>query len=85
MVKLKMILSTIGYYFFIGLANDVLIESLKVLASDHVVLDLYFLTFKMSIVGINSLLVLVMTIVSFVIPMIKIYSIKPVQIIKAKE
>lgn len=85
MVKLKMILSTIGYYFFIGLANDVLIESLKVLASDHVVLDLDFLTFKMNIVGINSLLVLVMTIVSFVIPMIKIYSIKPVQIIKAKE
>jgi len=85
MVKLKMILSTIGYYFFIGLANAVLIESLKVLASDHVVLDLDFLTFKMNIVGINSLLVLVMTIVSFVIPMIKIYSIKPVQIIKAKE
>ena len=85
MVKLKMILSTIGYYFFIGLANDVLIESLKVLASDHVVLDLDFLTFKMSIVGINSLLVLVMTIVSFVIPMLKTYSIKPVQIIKAKE
>lgn len=79
------ILSTIGYFFFIDLANDVLIESLKVLAPSHVVLDLDFLTFKMNIVYINSLLVIILSLISFVIPMLKIYKIKPVQIIKAKE
>lgn len=79
------LLSTVGYFFFIDLANDVLIESLKMLAPSHIVLDLDFLTFKMSIVYLNSLLVLALTLISFVIPMIKIYRIKPVQIIKAKE
>jgi ABC-type antimicrobial peptide transport system permease subunit len=79
------ILSTIGYFFFIDLANDVLIESLKVLAPSHIVLDLDFLTFKIDIVGINSLLVIILTIISFVIPMLKIYRIKPVKIIKTKE
>jgi ABC-type antimicrobial peptide transport system permease subunit len=39
----------------------------------------------MDIVGINSLLVTVLTIISFVIPMLKIYRIKPVKIIKTKE
>lgn len=79
------ILSTIGYYFFIDLANDVLIESLKVLAPTHIVLDLDFLTFKMDVVYINSLLIVILTVVSFIIPMLKIYRIKPVQIIKTKE
>lgn len=82
---LTIILSTIGYFFFIDLANDVLIESLKVLAPSHIVLDLDFLTFKIDIVGINSLLVIILTIISFVIPMLKIYKIKPVKIIKTKE
>ena len=79
------VLSIVGYFFFIDLANDVLIESLKVLAPSHIVLDLEFLTFKINIAGINSLLVIVLTLISFVMPMMKIYKIKPVQIIKAKE
>jgi ABC-type lipoprotein release transport system permease subunit len=79
------ILSTIGYFFFIDLANDVLIESLKILAPSHIVLDLDFLTFKINVVGVNSLLVILLTIVSFIIPMLKIHNIKPVQIIKTKE
>ena len=79
------ILSTIGYFFFIDLANDVLIESLKILAPGHIVIDLDFLTFKMSIVGVNSVLVIILCIISFIIPMVKIYNIKPVLIIKTKE
>ncbi len=79
------ILSTIGYFFFIDLANNVLIESLKVLAPSHIILDLDFLTFKLNIVCINSILVMILTVISFVIPMLKIYRIKPVKIIKTKE
>ena len=78
-------LATIGYFFFIDLANDVLIESLKILAPNRIVLDLDFLTFKINVVGVNSLLVVILTIVSFIIPMLKIHNIKPVQIIKTKE
>ena len=69
------ILSTTGYFVFIGLANDVLIESLRQLAPLHVVLDLESLTFKL----------IILTIISFIITMLKIYRIKPVQIIKTKE
>ena len=79
------VLSTFGYLIFIDLANDVLVESLKVLAPSHVVLDLNFLTFKPKIALENSILIIILTIVSFVIPMIRIYRIKPVKIIKTKE
>ena len=79
------VLSTVGYFVFIDLANDVLIESLRMLASSHIVLDLDFLTFKPTIALLNSFLVLALSAVSFVIPMFKISRIRPVQIIKAKE
>ncbi len=82
---LTIIMSTIGYFLFIDLANDVLIESLKQLAPTHIVLDLDFLTFKVSVVGMNVLLIIVLCVLSLFVPLIKIKNIKPVQIIKAKE
>lgn len=82
---LTIIMSTLGYFFFIDLANDVLIESLKVLAPSHIVLDLDFLSFKLDVVAINVILISILATVSLVVPMIKIKNIKPVKIIKAKE
>ena len=82
---LTIIMSTIGYFLFIDLANDVLIESLKQLAPTHIVLDLDFLTFKANVVGINVLLIIVLCVLSLFVPLIKIKNIKPVQIIKVKE
>lgn len=82
---LTCILSTVGYYFFIDLANDVLIESLKRFAKSMIVLDLDFLTFKPDIALINCALVAALATLSMIIPMIKIKAIKPVKIIKAKE
>lgn len=82
---LTCILATAGYYFFIDLANDVLIESLKRLAPSRVVLDLNFLTFKPFIAAINCALVAILAMISMLIPLIKIKNIKPVQIIKTKE
>ena len=82
---LTILMSTIGYFFFIDLANDVLIESLKQLAPSHIVLDLDFLTFKIDIALTNMLLILALALVSLLVPMLKIKSIKPVKIIKAKE
>ena len=82
---LTCVLSTVGYYFFIDIANDVLIESLKRLAPSQVVLDLDFLTFKLAVALVNCALVFALSLISLVIPMIKIKAIKPVKIIKAKE
>jgi len=82
---LTVILSILGYYFFIDQANDVLISSLKQLAEHRVVLDLEILSYKPIIALSNSGLIVVLSIISFVVPMIKICRIKPVQIIKTKE
>jgi ABC-type antimicrobial peptide transport system permease subunit len=82
---LTCVLATLGYYFFIDFANDVLIESLKRLAPSSVVLDLDFLTFKPTVALVNCVLVFALSLVSLIIPMIKIKAIKPVKIIKAKE
>lgn len=82
---LTFVLATIGYYLLIDLANVVLIESLKQLAPGRIVLDLHFLTFKPVIAVENCVLIVVLSIISLLIPMIKIKNIKPVKIIKAKD
>ena len=82
---LTILMSTLGYYYFIDMANDVLIESLRKLAPTHVMLDLNFLTFKLNVVNINIILIAVLCILSLFIPMLKIRKIKPVKIIKTKE
>ena len=82
---LTCVLSTAGYFFFIDLANDVLIESLKRLAPSHIVLDLEFLTFQPAIATLNCGIVLLLALVSLISPMLKIKMIKPVKIIKAKD
>ncbi len=78
------VLSTLGYYYFIDLANDVLIESLKNL-TERVVLDLKFLTFQKDIARDNCILIFVLAIVALIAPMIKVKVIKPVKIIKTKD
>ena len=82
---LTCILATAGYFFFIDLANDVLIESLKRLAPSSIVLDLDFLTFKPIIAAENCVLIFALALASLIFPMAKIKAIKPVKIIKAKE
>ena len=82
---LTCLLSTAGYYFFIDLANDVLVESLKRLAPSNIVLDLDFLTFRSEIAALNCLLIFSLALISLIFPLLKIKAIKPVKIIKAKE
>ena len=82
---LTCILSVVGYYYFIDIANDVLIESLKRLAPTHIVLDLDFLTFQWGIALQNCILVTVLALVALIPSMIKVKIIKPVKIIKTKD
>lgn len=79
------VLACVGYYFFIDLANDVLIESLKKLAPQSIVLDLDFLTFRPNIALSNCVLVVGLALLSLVVPFTKIRFIEPVKIIKSKE
>ena len=73
---LTCILSVAGYYYFIDLANDVLIESLKRLAPSRIVLDLNFLTFQKDIARDNCILVCVLSVVALIPSMIKVKVIK---------
>ena len=82
---LTCILATVGYYYFIGLANDILVESLMRFNPQKMVLDLDFLTFKPLIAVENCILIFILALASLLLPMIKIKAIKPVKIIKAKE
>jgi ABC-type lipoprotein release transport system permease subunit len=82
---LTCVLATAGYYYFIDLANTVLVESLMRFNPSSIVLDLDFLTFKPEIAMENCILIFILAFASLIFPMIKIKAIKPVKIIKAKE
>lgn len=78
-------LSTVGYYYFIDFANDVLFQSMQQLVPSQVVLDLDFFVFMPKVALTNCLLVFALSAISLITPMLKIKAIKPVKIIKAKE
>lgn len=78
-------LSTVGYYYIVGFANRVLIGSLQRLAPSSVVLDLDFLVFQPDIAAANCILTAILSVIALIVPMIKIKTIKPVRIIKARE
>ena len=82
---LTSLMSTIGYFVFIDLANTVLFESLKRLAPLNVVLDLDFLTFKPLIAAFNCVAIFCLSLFALLLPLIKIKLIKPVKIIKARD
>ena len=79
------ILSTLGYRFFVDFANDLLVDSLRSLVADRFILDLDFLVFRWDIVAQNSLLIIVLALISFVVPLMKIRASHPVKIIRTKE
>ena len=82
---LTCILASAGYFVFIDLANEVLVESMMRFNPSGVVLDLKFLTFQPKIAVENCILVGILALISLVLPMIRIKAIKPVKIIKAKD
>ncbi|MBQ9714808.1 MAG: ATP-binding cassette domain-containing protein [Clostridia bacterium] len=75
----------LGMFVFIDLANDVLVESLKRLASGFLVFDMQFLTFSNGIILPDCLGVLGITLLSTIIPLAMLRKIKPINIIKSKE
>ena len=84
-VLLTCAMSTVGYYLFVDVANDVLINSIRTIAPTWIVLDLQCLVYDPMIAFLNCLLIIGLAGASLIFPMIKIKAIKPVKIIKAKE
>ena len=82
---LTCILSWLGLYLFICVANDVLVASLMSLAATRIVLKMQFISFDAGIMLFDSICVLLVSLFSVVVPMIGLRNIKPINIIKAKE
>ena len=83
---LTCIFYVLGSVMFIGLANDVLVSSLSLLApSNYIVIDCDFLILDPNVMGYDCMLIMVIVIVTLVVPFVILRSIKPTNIIKAKE
>ena len=82
---LTSIMSNIGYYYFIGIANTVLYKSLRRIAPIDVVLELDFLKFTPTLAIANCIIIFALSLIALIIPLIKIKAIKPVKIIKARD
>ena len=77
--------STIGFAVFSDLANNILVESLKMLATKSIMINLEFIYFNVNLISFDSILVLLISLLSTIVPTILIKQIKPITIIKAKE
>ena len=85
MIVLIVVFSYCGYFLLSGIANTVLVESLKKLAPSYVIIDLNFITFDYLLMMKDSLVVLFISMVSTIIPINMLKKIEPITIIKAKE
>jgi len=85
LISLILIMYYLGSVMFIGLSNDILVKSLIELAPNHFIMDIDVLYLKFSFIFRNSVLVIIIVLLSFVVPLIKLKSLKPTNIIKAKE
>jgi hypothetical protein len=74
-----------GSVLFIDLSNDILVASLLEIAPNQFLLDIDVLYLKLPYMIQNSLLIIIIVIISFIIPFIKLKTLKPTNIIKAKE
>ena len=82
---LIILFQTIGFAIFSDLANDILVESLKKLAVNHVMLDLQFISFDINLMIFDAILVVLISLLSSFVPTVLLKRIKPISIIKAKE
>ena len=84
-IVLVILMYNIGSILFIDLSNDILIRSLIELAPNNFVMDIEILFINISNLIRNSLLALIIVVTSFILPIIKLRKLKPLDIVKAKE
>lgn len=72
-----------GSFSFIDIANDVLLTSIQEIAKDSFIIDVDILQISVTQILVNSLIVAVIVMVSFAFPLIKLYRLKPTNIMKS--
>ncbi len=75
------ILSVVGYRLFVDIANQTLVNSFAAVAPEKFIPNLDFISFNSSVAIQNILLIVILTLISLVVPIIKIFFIEPVKII----
>lgn len=73
----------IGSYSFINLANDLLLTSIQEIAKDTFIIDVKILQMRGIHVLLNSSIVAGITLISFAFPLVKLYRLKPTNIMKS--
>ena len=76
------VIAVLGYALLVNKTNDLLINSLQTFAFGKMIPNIDFLVFRGDIVIENVLLIFVLAFVSFIVPMIKIWALNPIDIIK---
>lgn len=84
-IILIIIMYNLGSIIFIDFSNDVLIKSLMELAPNNFLMDIKVLFINKIDLIRNSILVILIVFASFILPIIKLRSLKPLDIVKAKE
>ena len=82
---LIIVMYILGSILFIDFSNEVLIRSLLELAPNNFIMDIDVLFINWDYLFQNSILVIFIVFISFIIPNIRLRNLKPTNIIKAKE
>jgi ABC-type antimicrobial peptide transport system permease subunit len=82
---LTVILTCVGYSVFVSTVNEILTESLQSFVSGRVILKLDFISFDSTIMLKNAAFTVILALVSFIIPMIRICRVDPVKIIRIRD
>lgn len=83
LLLLTLVLYTLGSLALTDVANTVLIHSLLELVTDGFVMDVELLTIKPMHIVMNSAILIAITLVSFAFPLVKLYKLKPTNIMKS--
>lgn len=75
----------VGYYSLSLIANDILMDSIKQLSPNQIMVKINFISFDLRLFLIDSLIALATSMLATIIPIVFLKKIEPISIIKAKE
>ncbi len=79
------VLSYVGLYVFVNLADEVLVRALMVASSGYTMMDIELISFNVPIIMADCGGVMLISLLSTLLPLLTLRKVKPINIIKAKE
>ena len=79
------ILSYVGLYIFVNLADEVLVRALMASANGYTMMDIELISFNVPIIMADCGGVMLLSLLSTLLPLLSLRKVKPINIIKAKE